>query len=453
MKRVISLKIQMLLLFLAALVSFGFILSLASAFGVNFLKERLVENAVKLAEQQSRDIAEQIMETLEQEQVKSLSDLEDVSRIRVRIERVFSQNRSLMVAWVLDENGKVIFENYRTTWEIGERLSPESGMSLNPEELTPEQIKDIIAKEHPEMSSVIQPLMRKEELAGEVRLRISKNAVFAEIGSISKNITTRLSFMIGALFIIVIAVFFLLWRTFQRHLSLVEETDRLDRMAYVGTLASGLAHEIRNPLNAMKVNLDVIKETLNETDTEEKESLTQTIENVRTQVDQLNRTLTNYLIFAVPKQLATQQIDLASVVKETAAFLQPEFEKEGITLDLTHVSCFERQGDAAALRQVFMNLFLNAAQVMKDSMGKKRIVVDFEIDKALCTVRITDTGPGVPEEELEKMFEVFYSTKPAGSGFGLAIARTIVEQHKGSIHAECVPSGGLSIIIRLPKQF
>ena len=221
-------------------------------------------------------------------------------------------------------------------------------------------------------------------------------------------------------------------------------------MAYVGTLASGLAHEIRNPLNAMNVNLAVINEEIEEQPSETAKRRKGVIESLQRQISQLNTTLTNFLRFALPAKIQIAKINLIELLRDTLALLEPEMRQKGIRYELQAPETCDLPADPNALRQVFMNVLLNAIQAL--TRGEKHIDINVDVHDRLCRVAIADTGEGIPEEQLESIFEVFHSTKPGGSGFGLAIARRIVSDHGGRIWAENVDGSGARIVIELPLK-
>jgi signal transduction histidine kinase len=265
--------------------------------------------------------------------------------------------------------------------------------------------------------------------------------------------------MTGCLFLLVflLLVFWVLYRLFSKQVHLVEKNARLDRMAYVGTLASGLAHEIRNPLSAMSINLEVMREELAEAngDGDTPERARDLATRVQREVHQLNSTLTSFLDFALPSKEGLTEFSVRNLLDEIVELHAEEMRQAGITFEIQgpNDDTVLVEGDRRLLLQAFRNILVNAIQVLKTSV-KKQIKVRVEpTGQQFVQVSISDTGPGISQENLAKVFEVFFSTRKGGSGFGLAITKKIIEEHGGSIRAENNPQAlGAAFITIIPRQ-
>jgi len=227
-------------------------------------------------------------------------------------------------------------------------------------------------------------------------------------------------------------------------LLLVRRTRRVEaarveaeRRAELGEVAAGLAHEIRNPLNAMSLNLELLEEQLKgarggRRDAPPPADLAQA---ARQETSRLSRLLGDFLSYARPSPLAAVPSDLNDAAGEAVAFLAPEAERRRIRL------AFEpRPGgaparlDPARVRQVVLNLVANALDAV-ESEGASAREVDVRVEDAGARWRLTvaDRGPGIPPAKTADLFKLFVSTKPAGTGLGLPIAERIVKAHGGSL--------------------
>jgi two-component system sensor kinase FixL len=294
--------------------------------------------------------------------------------------------------------------------------------------------------------------MRGEKLLGQLQFRVSENSILKNMSYSSALITRSLYILLVVLFLLLIVSYLFLWRLFSHHMALIQERDRLDKLSSIGTLASGLAHEIRNPLNAMNVNLDVIREELEDPREDSRKKSREILTNLSREIDQLNRTLSHFMKFALPGRLDKQNLDLVKLVKETIEFFAAEFEREQISIRINAPAECNIQVDPTSLKQLLMNLILNAAQAMKQS-PVKRLGVNVAVDGKSCHLTIQDTGPGFGAVNPEKCFEAFYTTKEGGSGFGLPIARQVAYAHDGKLWAENAGAeGGAVLHLTLPIQ-
>ena len=215
-----------------------------------------------------------------------------------------------------------------------------------------------------------------------------------------------------------------------------------ESLSAVGEFAASLAHEVRNPLSSIRVDLQRAAETA--TDGKSAELVSRALRSV----DRLDRTVTGALRVARSGRIAREHIDLGPVVRAAMHSAQPEFRRRDVRLEpWTGDEPLVVSGDPAALEQVFLNLLLNAAEA-QDAGGRASITV--RKDTGYVTVTVSDNGPGIPANERNRVTEPFYSTKQDGTGLGLSIVRRIVAAHAGDLAIESVPGKGTTVLVRLP---
>lgn len=221
-----------------------------------------------------------------------------------------------------------------------------------------------------------------------------------------------------------------------------------DKLAAVGRLAAGLAHEIATPLQIIKGRTDMLERKEVGPDIYARNLLI-----IGQQIDRVTSLVRGLLNLSRRPELRMKRIEVDELVMEVTDLLDTEFARTGVRLDLELGPQATIEGDRNLLHQALTNLLLNAVQAFDGHLGEKRIVV-----RSLCptsgrrepagrvAIEIEDTGPGIPHDSLDRVFEPFYSTKTAshGTGLGLSIARSIVEEHGGLIRAKNVlgPGGG-----------
>jgi two-component system, NtrC family, sensor histidine kinase PilS len=240
--------------------------------------------------------------------------------------------------------------------------------------------------------------------------------------------------------------------TFQDITKLVEMEYRIrrqERLATVGSLAAGIAHEIRNPLASLSGSIQLLQGGL-----ELKGDEKRLMDIVVRETDRLNTIITEFLEYARPESAQAEQIELQSVLDETIMLLKNSknfIDTIRITRDVApHILL---KGDTQRLRQVFWNLLINACQAMPQGGSlsvKGTPYTHIDDDTQWCEIEITDTGQGIEKEHLGKIFDPFFTTKTGGTGLGLSIAYRIIEDHQGTISVESEPGRGTRFTVRLP---
>ncbi|MDT8366921.1 MAG: ATP-binding protein [bacterium] len=222
------------------------------------------------------------------------------------------------------------------------------------------------------------------------------------------------------------------------------EVRRSERLAALGRLVAGMAHEIRNPLNSIRGFSQHLKGRF-EPGTSEGKALDVIVK----EVDRLNRVITDLLDFSRPREPALKDLDLNDVVRSVLDLVGREAANQGVTVvkELEDAGA-AAMGDLDGLKQLLLNLFLNALQAMPDggvlTIRTKRV-------GGRTILSLSDTGPGIPEEDQERIFEPFFTTRDTGTGLGLSIAHRIVLDHGADIRVESKAESGTSFVIRFPE--
>jgi signal transduction histidine kinase len=217
------------------------------------------------------------------------------------------------------------------------------------------------------------------------------------------------------------------------------------KLTAVGRLTSGVAHEVKNPLNAMMIHLELLRAKLDAPPEEVQYSL----EVIGSEIRRLDRVVQGFLKFIRPEELSLRLLDLNTLLKDVVALLETEWQKEGIrfafhfdpTLPLV-------AADEELLRQAFLNILLNACQALSTG-GTVSILTERE-EWEFVKVSIADTGVGIPPEDIDKIFQLYYTTKSGGSGIGLSLVYRVVQMHDGLIEVSSQVGRGTTMIVRLP---
>ncbi len=289
---------------------------------------------------------------------------------------------------------------------------------------------------------------------GTVKLGISAQPLQRELselrGSLQRKIVLAATLAVGVLFT---GLFYVL-HLIRKNRALEHSRRSAERASYVGLLASGLAHEIRNPLNAMNMNLQMLEEELR--DVSGMSGVTngecgELLESTKSEIKRLEGLVNNFLAYARPAQPRFAPEDLNAVVSEVARFLEIDFRQHQLELRLDLEPLLPAVDlDATQFKQALMNLLVNARQVLPTG-GVVHVRTRAGAGGDVL-VEVEDDGPGIPDGLKERIFEVFFSSRGGGTGLGLPIARQIIERHGGTIEVDSAEGRGSTFRMHLPRH-
>ncbi len=288
--------------------------------------------------------------------------------------------------------------------------------------------------------------------AASVHLLVPETKLEERVTRLRRSLITNVFIGAGLSLLFLVVGFLYVLRMLHRTRQLEAEAQMADRLAYVGTLAGGLAHEIRNPLNAMNMNVQMLQEELEDApeDSERAREYIDLLEINRREIMRLERLVSDFLAYARPQQLRPESLDPAALVNEVADFLDADFRRRGVSLARRVDQGLPRfSADPGQLRQALINVMINAADAVSENQGTVEISA-FRREDGGVAIAVADNGGGIPPQEAERIFQIFHSTKKGGTGLGLAISQRIVEAHGGTISAGRREGGGALFTIALP---
>jgi PAS domain S-box-containing protein len=229
-----------------------------------------------------------------------------------------------------------------------------------------------------------------------------------------------------------------------------EEILRMDRLASLGEISSGIAHEIRNPLAAIKTTAQAMEEEM-EPEDPKREFLSRIVK----EIDRLDTMLRTFFSFAKPKKPMFVRCDIRDVIREVLILLMKDIKNNKIEIVEKYAPALPAfHGDFLQLQQVFLNLFLNSIEFMDPDRDKKIFITAWgkkdNSKRQVLEVSVTDTGLGIDDEHINKIFDPFFTTNAKGTGLGLSITYRIIQKHGGSIVVNSKKGQGTTFIINLP---
>jgi len=460
----VSVRVQSLLIIVVALCSATFLFMLLTANTIDDVQNRQIREIQRLAQEQMNILISELREELDREKVDLASD--EGRRLFGQIgTKMMKANQDVLrieLTDVLNTSGTLIITNDRGEVQWGQTNTSNLDNALRMFQL-PLNLQG-----------------RREAMLG---VDLNYQRIVERAKSASELVRRSLLSLAIVMMTTLLVTSWLLLRVFRRHARLIERNARLNQMAYVGTLAAGLAHEIRNPLHAMSINLQVLDEEVVDPRPESADTVVSLTTRLKGQVQELNRSVTRFLEYARPERHAPEPVDVRAMLRELCQaakvgldrvngqlqFIQdpalgeelPEVPGRSMSASGLATRPVLAIVQLGALRQALLNILTNAVQAMEaraqspDAPSGYQPLLSLSMsltpDQGALIIRIADNGIGIPVENRPRVFDVFFSTKPGGSGFGLAIAKRVIEDHKGSIMVESAPGQGTSFTIVLPR--
>ena len=255
--------------------------------------------------------------------------------------------------------------------------------------------------------------------------------------------------LMGALFVVLVFVVkrgeSIIQRRAMERLRLKERLARAEKLSSLGEMAAGISHEIRNPLGIIRSSAELLKKKAAKVDP------TNTIPDIIVEESsRLNSIITDFINYAKPRSPNIAPCRVEEVIEKNITFLEAQMNKQGYNIEKRYQNSLPQiMADSNMLYQSFLNILINAMQAMPNG---GRILVELSSNDHLLTVHFDDEGKGIPPENLEKIWDPFFTTKDMGTGLGLGIVKNIIESHGGSIQIVNRPVRGARVTIELPVK-
>jgi len=327
---------------------------------------------------------------------------------------------------------------------------------LVPDAVAGTSLTDVLASDHPMRRLAEQTLMSRQSRGPISAVWPSANGEAGERLMMTHAITDPLGGLVGIM---------LIARDLQ-YLSEVQSTIRYSRkLAELGRLSAGVAHEVKNPLNAMMIHLELLRQKFAAAQpaavqagggvvaadlpiVEAGEAI-EHVDVIANEIRRLDQVVQGFLKFTRPEDLKLQPVSLSSLFEEVVPIVQPEADLAHVELIVDCAGAPDVNGDPGMLRTAFLNLALNAVQAMPQG-GTLRIRCEPARGRRVA-ISFTDSGVGIRPEHLQKIFDLYFTTKQRGSGIGLSMVYRTIQMHDGEIEVQSTPGAGTTFRILLPQ--
>ncbi len=324
----------------------------------------------------------------------------------------------------IDADGKIV--SFNQTAETLLKLSSSDVLGRHSDEVLPSQLEGLASQPNETMQIIEKEIDCPLKGGMVIPLDIIISSLKADDGALLGNLV--------------------LFRDLTELQELKGEVERSRRLASLGQLAAGIAHEIRNPLSSIKGFATYFKERYREVPEDQ-----ETADIMIQEVERLNRVIGQLLEFARPVSIERKSIDVLELVRQSLKLVEGDTLQKGIRIEMEVIPSERKVDlDPDKMKQVLLNLYLNALEAMERN---GTLTVDIRDEKSgYVDIIISDTGAGIKKEDLAHVFDPYFTTKPSGTGLGLAIVHKIIESHGGEIRVESREGKGTRVVISLPVQ-
>lgn len=421
------------------------------------LSKREIERVLLETREEAEGLAEKLAGTAEE----AGGDLYTVTamerEVQTYIDSILKQRKFVRTVEVVDGEGRLVFRGAgETTLEV----EPSDGLVVKERE-RPSRIE-----ERPIERQATFPLEGPlEELydlnlpigeLGFLRVGISQGELQRSIETLRSELVQKTAVVAAMTLVVLLLAFAIIWRLWKRGQILQEQAREAERMAYIGTLASGLAHEIRNPLNSLNLNMQLLEEEMSGRvgTLAEAPSSGKLMSITRDEIHRLERLVTDFLQYARPRPLELEEIPAVELLERCREVLKGELRATGARLRVEDESGGAKvRVDPGQISQLLLNLVQNAlaASDSDEDRGAAEVRLGVGRESGLVVFEVEDRGSGMSNDVQSQMFDLFYSTRKGGTGLGLPVVRRIAEAHHADLTVVSRPGEGTLIRLALPE--
>ncbi|HEX3554734.1 MAG TPA: ATP-binding protein [Thermoanaerobaculia bacterium] len=449
-------------LLVASLVFVLFVLFDIALFGwliFRSLSQREVERVLLETRTQAQTLAGQIAHRAASEGKDLYTAVAVEKETQTFIDQMLSQRDIVSTLTIHDKNGNLVFQGRREA-HVPTDPRPERAPVVAPPVLESELQRRLAA---PQGEPRVEQTTRTTELQvpdiqvpigdyGSLQIGISAGQLQKRIEVLRRELVRQATFIGLSSVALLVAAFVAVWLLLRRAQRLELQAAEAERLAYIGTLASGLAHEIRNPLNSLNLNMQMLEEEIDEGGSAHSAPTGKRLLSItRSEISRLERLVTDFLAYAKPRPLELEEMPAVRLLERLREVLAGEIQKRRAQMEVDDRSGGARvRVDPAQMNQLLFNLAQNAFSAAEEA-GRAPVLklAAWRQGPAVC-LEMTDNGVGMTSEEQARIFDLFYSNRKGGTGLGLAIVDRIVRAHGGRVGVRSAKGVGTTVIVELP---
>jgi len=417
------------------------------------LSQREVQRVLLETQGEAKKLADQIARRADREGKDLYTAVAYERETQTYIDQMLQQRELVRQVTIHDKNGALVYEGRDRT-----RLPAEAAPGSPPAVVQPVGSPEL-QRHVPPAPRVLQKVTESTITVPDIQVPIG-NYGLLQIGISAPELGKRIEVLRGELIrqtevvgvvsmALLLSAYLAVWLLLKRAQRLELQATEAERLAYVGTLASGLAHEIRNPLNSLNLNMQMLEEEIDEHGSAPSGKRLLSI--TRSEISRLERLVTDFLAYAKPRPLELEEMPAVRALERVREVLAGEIQKRRALMAIEDRSGGARiKADAAQMNQLLLNLAQNAFAAAEEAGRRPHLKLSAYRQGAAVCLELEDNGAGIPAAEQARIFDLFYSTRKGGTGLGLAIVERIARAHGGRVGVRSIQGVGTAVIVELP---
>jgi signal transduction histidine kinase len=415
------------------------------------LSQREIDRVLLETKSEAEKLAQQIARRADREGKDLYTAVAVERETQTYIDQVLRQKDLVRRVEIHDRNGVLVYE---ARGEARTQVGPES---TSPPILTSPELQQRL-----DVAPRVEKKVRETESSfevpdiqvpignyGQLEIGISATELGRRIEVLRTDLIRQTSVIAVISMLLLISAYVVVWLVLRRSQRLEVQAAEAERLAYLGTLASGLAHEIRNPLNSLNLNMQMLEEEIDEHGSAPTGKRLLSI--TRSELSRLERLVSDFLAYAKPRPLELEEMPAVRPLERMRELLAGEVQKRQVQIELDDRSGGARiRIDPAQMSQLLLNLAQNAFAAAEEAGRRPLLKLAAYRQGPAVMLELTDNGIGMTAAEQAKIFELFYSTRKGGTGLGLAIAERIARTHGGRLGIRSTKGVGTSVSLELP---
>jgi signal transduction histidine kinase len=449
-------------LLIASLVFGLFVLCDIALFGwmiFRSLSQREVERVLLETRTEAEKLAQQIARRADREGKDLYTAVAYERETQTYIDQMMRQRELVRRVEIRDKRGRLVYEGRS---EARMRPEPEAGPppAIAPPVITSPELQQHV--EAPRLEPRTESRVREAESTfqvpdiqvpigeyGQLQIGISPLQLSRRIEVLRSDLIRQTALIAITSMLLLVSAYVVVWLVLRRSQRLEVQAAEAERLAYLGTLASGLAHEIRNPLNSLNLNMQMLEEEIDEHGSAPTGKRLLSI--TRSELSRLERLVSDFLAYAKPRPLELEEVPAARPLERVREVLAGEIQNRRAQVEIEDRSGGARiRIDPAQMNQLLLNLAQNAFAAAEEAGRRPLLRLAAVRQGPAVHLELTDNGVGMTAEEQARIFEIFYSTRKGGTGLGLAVVERIARAHGGRIAVRSAKGTGTTVVVELP---